>query len=511
MFKKMKLIVTVFVLLAMVGGCSASGGEVKAEDNVGGEAAPVNKDIVVILSSISNTLDVAVAYSTNTTSIGNTFYDTLMTVDDAFNLVPSVATEVNQTNEVTYELTIAEGYVFHNDEKVTMEDIVYSVLRMKEIPQIASVVNNVKSVEASGEHKIIITLNEPNVGSMRDILLQTAIVNKAYVTADPEKSGLAPIGTGPFVVTEFIPGSKVVVEKWVDYPFEKPETESVTFKMIEEKSGRYMSVETAEADVAMAIAFEDVERAKGNDELNLSEVSTTNTHFISMNCTKAPFDNVNVRRAMAFATNKEAFAMINGGSETIQSMTPSMLSSYATSDEAIVYNLESAKELMAEEGYTPESPLEFEMWTYGAPDPIVQAYQAELRSIGAVMTIKNLEFGVFLEGMINQEYEMLKGSWNNTTGNPILAFENYCSASYGVQNISYYVNEKADELYNKAKLSKTDADLASIAQEMENLVAFDTPIIPTISAKEFSAYNSSIKNIRFGTNGQLYLRHVTFE
>lgn len=510
MFQKTKVLLVVLVIMALVGGCKSSEDGVQQSSSDGGTTEATSRDLTVVLSSISNTLDTAVANSTNVSSIANTFYDTLMIVDDAFNLVPSIVSEVKQTDDVTYQLTIAEGYVFHNGEEVTLDDIVYSIERIKDIPQTASIVGNVKSVESTNG-SVVITLVEPNIGSLRDILVQTAVVNKKYVSADPENSGLNPIGTGPYKVTEFVPGSKVVVERWEENPFKKPAIESITFKMNEEKASRYISAETSESDIALAIAFEDIVRAKENDKLKVSQVSTTNTHFISMNCTKAPFDNVNVRRAMAFATNKEAFSMITGGSETIQSMTPNMLASYAISDEAIAYDIEKAKEIMMAEGYSLEQPLEFEMWTYGAADPVVQAFQAELRTIGVVMTIKNLEFGVFLEGMLNQEYEMLKGSWNNTTGNAILAFENYCSESYGTQNISYYANEKADALYNKAKLAKTDSELQAIAQEMENLVAYDTPIIPTISAKEFAVYSSKLKNIRFGTNGQVYLRDVTVE
>src|SRR5690606_15588604 len=114
--------------------------------------------------------------------------------------------------------------------------------------------------------------------------------------------------------------------------------------------------------------------------------------------------------------------------------------------------------LLAQEGYGPDNPLRFEAWTYGGNTTVLEAYQAVLRSIGVEMTIRNMEFGVFLEGVARGEYQMLMGSWNNTTGDPLVALENYWSGSFGSRNISFFQSDRVDELYDLAKAA-TDEEL----------------------------------------------------
>ncbi len=117
-----------------------------------------------------------------------------------------------------------------------------------------------------------------------------------------------------------------------------------------------------------------------------------------------------------------------------------MFSTYYESPNMPKYDLEKAKQLLEAEGYSTANPLKFEAWICNGNSAIVVAYQSQLENIGVEMDIKNLEFGVFLEGMANGEYQMLAGSWNNTTGDPLSAIENYWSGSFGASNISFFEN-----------------------------------------------------------------------
>lgn len=485
-------------------GCTPSTSQGEGPDTSG------RNSIFVAISAIGNTLDAAVANFTNVSIATSHIYDYIIAVDEDFNYEAAVADSWEQVDDLTFKFTVGDGFMFHNGEPLEMEDIVFSIERLHDIPKCASYMSNVDSVEVTGDKEVTIKLKEPNSGTIRNLMANAHVYNKSYCESAGEAYANEPVGTGPYVVKNFIPGDKLELTAWEDYPFEKPKIKNITFKVIEEAANRYISVETGEAQFA-AIDYQDMERAEQNDNLNVITKTTTNTSFISMNNKKAPFDNKNIRLAMAYACDKESLATIQGGASVIDSMTPPMFNTYYSSPNVPEYNLEKAKQLLEAEGYNESNPLTFEAWVYGGHTSIMEAYQAVLKSIGVDMSITNLEFGVFLEGMANGEYQMLCGSWNNTTGDPLVALENYWTGSFGSRNISFFENPRCDELFNIAKAAADEEALIEAARECQDIAASEMPIIPTFSRQAIFACDKALQGVRIYSSSIYSFRNAYFE
>jgi len=365
-------------------------------------------------------------------------------------------------------------------------------------------------VSATGEDEVTIELAEQNSATIRKLMAEALVYNAAYSSAEDTDPGNEPVGTGPYRVERFVPGDRLELVRWEEYPFDKPAIERITFNTIEEDANRLISLETGEAQFA-AISFHDLERAQRDDSLSVIEQQTTNTAFISMNTQKEPFDNRNIRLAMAHAADKAGLASIQGGSTVIDSMTPPMFVTYHASPEMPEFDLEQARQLLAAEGYDFSNPLRFEAWIYGGNSSVMEAYQALLRTIGVEMSIRNLEFGVFLEGMARGEYQMLAGSWNNTTGDPLTALENFWSGSYGSQNISFFQNDRVDELYELAKATVDEEELLSAAREVQEIAAREMPIIPTYSSLAIYAFDADLKGVETYPSSLFSFRNAYFE
>ena len=135
-----------------------------------------------------------------------------------------------------------------------------------------------------------------------------------------------------------------------------------------------------------------------------------------MNTQEPPFDNVNVRKAMAYAYNKEGYLNVKGENyHTIDSMFPMMSEYYYASDDAITFDLRRPGTACCR-GYE-SNPLTFEIISYSNNDVVMQAYQADLKSIGVNVELVTQEFGVFLENMVGMNFQMLTGGWGDITGN----------------------------------------------------------------------------------------------
>jgi len=467
-------------------------------------------ELVVAVTAIGNTLDTTVANFTNTTIAMNHVYDRIIMFDENFEFVPALAESWEFVDATTFRFTIGEGYVFHNGAALTPQDVVFSIERLRDIPRVTGIMSNIAAVEVTGEREVTITLVEPNSSTIRELVADVPVMNEAYATTPGVDYANEPIGTGPYVVSNYVPGDRLELTRWADYPFEQPAIERITFRTIPEDANRYIAAETGEAQFAV-ISYHDLARAESNPRLNVIRQQTTNTAFISMNTQKAPFDNVNVRLAMAYATDKEGLAIVQGGSTVIDSMTPSMFSTYYASPDLPTFDLERARQLLEAEGYGPSNPLRFEMWTYGANTAVAETYQALLSAIGVEMSIRNLEFGVFLEGMARGEYQMLSGSWNNVTGNPLSALENYWTGSFGSRNISFFENERVEELYAIAKATTDPAVLFEAAREVQDIAAAQMPIIPTFTTIANFALDARLVGVETFPSALYSFRHASFE
>ena len=459
------------MLLTVLAGCS---GSTKPADTTPAadsstaaaeteSAAPSASAITVVLSDVGNNMDPSVANAINTFTIMSHVYDNLLNCNLDFSLQPGVIASWEQPDELTYKLTVGDGFMFQNGEPLEVEDVVYSLTRLENVSQTADLYAQIDSVSAEG-NVVTIVLKEANSGFIRD-LVEVPVLNKSYCEEVGDAYANAPIGTGPYVMSEFVPGEKAVLTAWADYPGQKASIETITFKAIAEPSAAYIAVEAGDADFT-EIDATDYARAEANDNLVFYTGDTTYTAFVAMNTQEPPFDNVNVRKAMAYAYNKEGYLNVKGENyHTIDSMFPMMSEYYYASDDAITYDLEKAKELLAAEGYDESNPLTFEIIGYSNNDVVMQAYQADLKSIGVNVELVTQEFGVFLENMVGMNFQMLTGGWGDTTGNPLTSAECYYSGSFGSQNISFYDNPVCDELYITAKTSNDTAEIIQLPQE----------------------------------------------
>ena len=472
-------------------------------------AEPADGAVTVILNEVGNNLDPSFANAINITTIANHIYDNILECDTSFTLQPGVASAWEQPDDLTIVLTIGEGFVFHNGDALTVDDVVYSINRLENIAQTANLFAKIDSVQAEG-NQVTITLKEADSNFVRE-LSTIPVLNKAYCEAAGEDYANTPIGTGPYRLASFVPGEEAVLAAWEDYPFEpKASIGTITFRGISEASTAYMAVEAGDADFT-SINATDYERAQSNESLVFYEGESTYTAFVAMNTQAAPFDNVNVRKAMAYAYNKEAYLNVKGVNySTIDSMFPAMTDYYHHSEDTITYDLDRARELLEAEGYNASSPLVFQISGYNE-DPVMQAYQADLMSIGVQVDLQTLEFGVFLDNMVNQNYQMLTGGWGDTTGNPLTSAECYWSGSFGSQNISFYENALCDELYVTAKGSGNQDEVVAACHQIQDIAWQDVPMFPTFTRTEAFAYNNRLDGIVISPSGVVSFRSAVLK
>ncbi len=174
-------------------------------------------------------------------------------------LCPNLATDWTVSEDgLTYTLTIREGVKFHDGTDMTVEDVVFSLDRVRD-PELGSYVGwmlgNVADVTAPDDKTVVITMSQPDA-LLEYALASTAahVVSKAVVEAAGEDygtPGVGSIGTGPFKFVEWVTGDYQKLARNDDYWNKAsggPYLDEITIKILPEPTTRVAGLETGEID-----------------------------------------------------------------------------------------------------------------------------------------------------------------------------------------------------------------------------------------------------------------------
>lgn len=425
-------------------------------------------------------------------------YDTLVTVDENLNMIPSLATswEVSEDN-LTWTFHLQEGVKFHNGRLLSADDVVYSYQRIMN-PDTGSGCSwrfsSVESVDAPDAMTVVIRVKSPspNLLNMIGGYKGMAIVPKEIV--EDETVNTTPIGTGPFKFVEYVPGDRVVLEANPDYwEAEKPYLDGVTFKIIPEETVLLTNLLTGEVDWAGALPPQQVTELATSGEVIVDKVSGNDYWYIGLNLKREPFGDVRVRQAIAYAINRDEVAMGAKWDTATANQGAIPNTSFWYSDyQPYTQNLEKARQLLADAGYPNGFKTEFMVTNfYEETVRAAQVLQAQLAQIGINAEIRTLEWGAWLEDEGKGNFDMYIMGW---IGN-LDPDEFYYSAQHTgeVFNFTGYSNPTLDELLDKGRV-ETDVDVRKeIYTEVAKIVIDDAPYVFLYNPANVNAWQPYVR------------------
>ena len=439
-------------------------------------------------------------------------YDRLIAFDLTTNeWLPRIAKSWKQVDAVTWEFEINLDYVFSNGAQLTMDDVIFSFKRLNDVPKQADAAAMVKSVSYKENILTFVAANS-NVTIPARVLSAVVIVNKAYVEAGGDEAiYLKPVGTGPYKVTEFTPGASATIELWEGYPFEKPQIDKINYIAIAEASTRYVALETGTAQFVGYISAFEYNLGAKNSNLNVITVPSRRAFGLMFNCEKPPFDNVNVRRALAYALDREGFCKLQGGSRPpIKSMLffgyqDLYTESAATPD----YDLEMAKKMLEEAGYNASNPLKLEMIAV-ENEPGLEMYQSTLADIGVELTLTILEHSVYLSRESAGQFDMAYVAQTNRGNHPLSDLDRFDSNMIGSRDISRYHNDRVQELLTEMRVTNDQQKLTAMIKEINDILGEEVPMVGVFLSPLFYAMDKRLTGVETSPIQIVSYRNATF-
>ena len=516
MIKKLIVLVLALAMILSLVACGKSGNDADdagAGSAGGADAVDKTAEINVGLYALTNSLEPLSEDFVIANIIVYHVYDRLVEfVPSSIEWLPGIAKSWQQVDDQTWNFEINLDYKFSNGDQLTMEDVAFSILRLKDIPKVAEIGALIDSVTYDGTTLTIKGINADNT-LMHKVLSRAVIVDKAYLESGGDEALYAkPIGTGPYAVTEFTPNATCSIEVWDGYPFEKPQIDKINFSVIVETNSRYVALETGQLQVSHYFTPFEMGMAEENPNLSTMYEPTMLIFSLLFNTKRPPFDNANVRRALAYAFDRDGFCSLLGG--RLPARTSLFIGAedfMRTSPNMPGYDLEMAKSLLEAEGYNDSNPLRFTVTCNTESDPGIEMYKAALSNIGVDMTISILEFSVFLgSAMMTGDFEMAFTVQPNIGNHPLTDIDRYDSNLYGVRNETLFFNERAQEIIDEFRfIPASDPRLKQLADELTDIVAQEVPMIPIYIIEANLAFDNRISGIVID-NSVISFRSATF-
>lgn len=371
-------------------------------------ATPQPTRLVIRTSTDPDNLDPHLSSASLTQQIMLNVFEGLVKPAPDSSVVPGLAESYTVSEDgLTYTFTLRENVKFHDGSPLTAADVVYSFERLMgkgmEKP-LTSNLADVETVESPDARTVVFKLKQTNSSFLA--LLPTLVV---LPVANDGKHGETPIGTGPYKFVEYTPQQRIVLEKFAEYWQEGvPSIDRVEFVIIPDDQTAFLQLQSGAIDLT-AVSADQIGQL--NDNFKVVSQGANSVMLMGMNQAIEPFNNPDVRRAIAYAIDREAInlAVYNGLATILGSNMSPVMAKYFEPGLDKVYqpDVEKAKQLLADAGYPNGFPMTLSISSHAAVySQIAQIIADQLKQVGIDVKIETVEFGVWLERIYtNREYE----------------------------------------------------------------------------------------------------------
>ncbi|RJX24760.1 MAG: ABC transporter substrate-binding protein [Dethiobacter sp.] len=398
------LLLLLLVMCLLISGCG--GNKVPQEKSAEGESPQekIPQELVIGSPWTPKELD-PVSAGWLVLRIG--LVDTLVAIDYDINLVPGLAKSWEiSSDELEWTFKLEEGVKFHDGTPLNAEAVKWSLERVMEKGTLFKDVP-IKSIEARGDYTLTI-VTEELFAPLAAILAkgEAAPVSKNSLDANGEFKEI--IGTGPFMLSSWIPDQEAVLVRNDDYWGKIPTLDKVVYKGIPEAATRIMMLENKELDVAQILPADAVEQLEANPEIKVYTKPILRSRVIVLNMLREPFNDLRVRKAVNHAIDRESIVKhIMAGVDVAASGPFPPTTPWVNKNlQGYPYDLEKAKTLLAEAGWKDSDnsgiikkdgkPFTVDLITYSTRaelPPMAEVIQDQLKKAGIQVNIQVLETG----------------------------------------------------------------------------------------------------------------------
>lgn len=501
------LLMTVFML--MLAACSDdSNVEESITDSENGESAE-GETIDFSIMSLPNSLDPHAANDGYSLYVMTNIYETLVKLNQDLELEPGLAESYEQISETVWEFKLREGVKFHDGSDFNAEVVKANLDRVRDEEvgaPLAFLFTEISEVEIIDDYTVQIHTKEPFAALPSHLahpgghMISKEVIDKDYAQMEEGGNPLTevnrtPIGTGFFKFEDITEGEQITLVRNEEYWGEPAKPASIIFRAVPEDQSRIAELTAGTTDLIYPMDPNDVEQVDANEGSEVQQRPSANMTYLGFNTEKEPFNDKNVRLAIASAIDKNAIIesiLINIHEKAETPLNPTVYG-YSEDLETIDYDLEQAKEYMAQSNHPDGFKAEIVLNSRTHQD-VATYLQEILAEIGVDLEISLMEAGAFQEYTSNGHHEMSMGSWGTVTLDadyglyPMFHSDNIGAAG----NSTRYSNPEVDELLDNARVEMDEETRLQMYEDAQQIIIDESPLVPIYHTKLLTGINSDL-------------------
>lgn len=433
---------------------------------------------------------------------------------ETYEISPALAESFSYVgdDESEIEVKLREGVTFHDGSPLTAELVKWNLERARDNEQSTRKlsVEDLTGITVVDDHTL--RLKFSTAQPLFDLQFSPAnpanvymVSRKAVEEMGDEAFGRAPVGSGPFKLTEFRTDDRIIAAKFADYWNEGsdgaplPYADELVIRFMPDRSISTLELRAGTVDVTEPLP-QDIKTLMNDPSIALYRIPYTDRGYPSFYITsnevsKSPFaTDARLRQAVQYALNRDAMAAVMGFGDAEPQYFWGWYPGVPGYDEGLPhysYDPEKAKALLADAGHADGIDLEVKVINRPSDVQPLEVMQGMLSEVGINLKINLMDRTPWVDSGRTGNFEAL--SHGNTANiEPLLREQTKTGSS---SNWAGYSNPEVDKLWEEAAAASTVEERVEIYKRMQTLMMEDAYHVVGYRIPTFLAYSAKLHGV----------------
>jgi peptide/nickel transport system substrate-binding protein len=454
----------------------------------------------------------------------------LIQYDEDLGVRPYLAESWEIQDDTAVVFRLRQDVRWHDGQPVTAHDVEFT-FNLAKNPEAASIIGSsfvteVESARVVDDYTIVFRFTRPHAQALEDFWWAPAPRHLLQDVSPAEMRNAPfnrrPVGSGPFMFGDWRANEQLVLVRNPDFPEGlggPAAADRVVFRIVPEASTMLTELLTGSIHVNIPLTPDQVRQVRDNADTDLFSFPGRTVYYIGWNNTRPPFNDANVRRAMAHAVNRQEIidALLYGEGSLATSTIPPWHRSNPEV-QPLEFNPDLAGQLLDQAGWTagPDGIRQRQgqrlAFTILSSDDalrrsVVEVLQNQLRRVGADVQIRVMEFQTMLQNHRNRDFDAVFTNWvldNFTLASaPMSLFHTSQAEIEQSPNRSSVRIPQLDAAMERAALATDEGQQRDAWRQVVQILQQEQPVTFMFWLNELAAARTNVHGIDMDPRGEL--------
>lgn len=453
-------------------------------------------------------------------------YNGLVKFDEDLNFQPDLATDWSVGDDgKTWTFNLRQGVKFQDGTDFNADAVVFDYARMldkeKNIAAYSALWVNIEKIVKVDDYTVQIVTKQPYGGLLNVLAHGSALLpSPAAIEQYGSDVHLNPVGTGPYMMEKFNPGTELVLKAYDGYFGNKPQYEQITFRFVADASSRVAALKSGEVDIIDAVPTSSVADLTSVANIDVITKPGLQVFGIGLSQTNPILQDQKVRQALNYAIQKDAIVKVlfnDNGSVLTSPLAPNT-TGYVKSGE-YAFDVDKSKQLLEEAGWKAGSDgilakdgkkMSFTLYAPEGAYPndvlVAETIQSQLKTVGVEVKINKIDTASFWNGLkVTKDkvnYDLAMFGYNPSHGDGYIQLDALYRTNPDVAqapsqwNFHWYSNPQVDSMLDQAKVQVDMKERTNTLGQIEQMIWDDAPYIYLYTNTIITAKNKDVTGVQ---------------